>query len=116
MATTTITIDDLTGKPLDGTIERRHIEYKGRSYILDLSPESASKLDAALEPFLGRAEPTATLKPSKSVTRAPGASRQWNIGYTDARNWAKANGITVSPNGRVPNDIMQQAEAALSKS
>lgn len=102
-----IFIDDFDGKELDRD-EAVSIEfsYRGKDYTIDLSAENAALFDDAIAPFLSAA--TRVKGGKKKPTRASsGRSNTKAI-----REWANANGYTVSDRGRVPADIIEAYDAA----
>lgn len=90
MAKQTITIDDLTGKPIEGPVTPTVFTYMDREFELDLGPDSRAKLEQALEPFIAAAAPKKTrhLVPPETI-----------------RAWAKTQGIAVSNKGRLADAV-----------
>ena len=100
-------IDDFDGKGIDWD-EAVSIEfsYRGKGYTIDLSADNAALFDDAIGPFLSAASRVKGGK--KKPTRTSG-------GRTDTksiREWANANGHTVSARGRIPADIREACHAA----
>ena len=91
-----ILTDDLDGTEADQTVE---FSLGNASYSIDLSDANVAKLEAALEPFIAKAE----------KVRGGRAGRG---GTAEIRAWARENGFEVSDRGRVPADVMAAYEAA----
>lgn len=102
-----ILIDDIDGTDADRTVQ---FALDGTSYEIDLNKENAAKLEKALAPFIDKATKV-------SSARAAGgrATRRTASGRSKAaevRAWAKEQGISVPDRGRVPNEVLEQYEAA----
>ena len=93
-------VDDLTGKELAENVEaeKRVLTWKGKNYELDLAPESAKKVDDALEKILANVTPTGG-KAAKSAKRSSGDAAK-------IRAWAKEQGIEVNDRGRIHSDVV----------
>lgn len=104
--TTVTLIDDLDD---DVTTDVRTVtfDHEGKSYEVDLGADNRAALADALAPYkeagrrAGRARATSTPSRTRATSDA-GAVREW----------AAANGVQVSPRGRIPADIREQFEAA----
>ena len=101
-------IDDFDGKELDrDEAVSIKFSYRGKDYSIDLSAENAALFDDAIEPFRSAATRVKGDK-KKQIARTSG-------GRTDTkaiREWANANGHTVSDHGRIPADIVEAYDAA----
>lgn len=97
MAKRTITIDDLSGEPVEGPVTPTVFTYMDREFELDLGPDSVAKLEQALEPFITAAAPKKTrqLVPPETI-----------------RAWAKSQGITVSDKGRLADALSEAYNSA----
>lgn len=109
----TTLIDDLDGKPADRTVE---FSLDGASYTIDLSDANAGKLRKALDPFIsagsrvGRGGSSrGSGRPSASGTGRAGNDRDQN---RQIREWAAANGHSVSERGRIPQSVTDAYRAA----
>ncbi len=93
---------------IDGTGDARTIEFSiGRdAYTIDLSEKNASKLEAALAPFIEKATKAGRKTARKAGTRS--SAKDTNA----VREWARANGMKVSDRGRVPGNVVAAYEAA----
>lgn len=114
MATKHLThlIDDLDGSVLeDGAGKTVSFSLDGRAYEIDLSTENASKLLDAFAPYVNAARVT----DSGSSARSGRASRpRRDVDLNAVREWARANGYTVSDRGRVAATIVEAYQAAAS--
>jgi hypothetical protein len=115
MATETFTrlIDDLDDTKAERTVD---FAWDGVWYSIDLSKKNVAALEKALQPFVAAARVTA--QPSgKGRGRATsgGSARARARKRGDAavvRDWARANGYTVSDRGRIGADIVAAYEAS----
>lgn len=106
---TTVTLTD----DLDGTKAAETVRFglDGRSYEIDLNKRNAAALRKVLAEFTAAARKVrGTRTVSKPVAAAPVAAR---IDAKAVREWAAANGITVSARGRIPADVLSQYEESL---
>jgi len=90
---TTVT-DDLTGEVLDERVKPTEFTYQGRTYRLDLGPESVRRLEEALKPFMDAAPSVA------GRTRGPSDA-------SAVRAWAIEQGL-VEPGsrGRLSREVL----------
>jgi hypothetical protein len=98
-------VDDVDGGTADETVT---FSLDGVSYEIDLSADNAAKLREALATWVGPAR-----KIGGRSTR--GARRRAGGGTSDAqaiRDWAKANGHTVSERGRISAEVRAAYDAA----
>jgi len=102
---TTVTfIDDLDGSAASGTVS---FALDGRAYEIDLSGDNAAKLRDALAPFVAAAR-----RGDGKTRRRPSVSGgPWATGDRErtavVREWATANGYTVSARGRIARMVME---------
>ena len=107
----TTLIDDLDGKKADRTVE---FSLDGVSYTIDLSEANAGKLRKALDPYisagtrLGRAS-TARIPARRATVARTAGSRDENRAI---REWAVANGWSISERGRIPQSVTEAYRAA----
>ncbi len=102
---------------LDGSEATQSIEFsvRGKSYTIDLSDSNAADFDDALAPYIAAAEKSGGAQPARASARRAGAPRQRASGDVDpkqVRAWAEANGVAVSPRGRIKANIVEQYRAA----
>ena len=105
-------VDDLDGTVLEpGEGTSVHFALDGRGYEIDLTDENATKLRELLAPYIAAGRRTIG-----SVATAKSAGRPRSAGNTrdlqKVREWARANGHTVSDRGRIPFSILEAFDAA----
>lgn len=102
-------IDDLTQEQIEvGAGESVAFGVDGSSYAIDLTGEHAAQFRALLEPYITAARKADSATAPTRSTR-PAASKQ---DLKAVREWASANGYTVSDRGRVPNEVQTAYAAA----
>ncbi len=119
MARTTVIqlIDDIDGSEADRTVD---FGYNGKRYSLDLNEKNAAELEEVLAPYIaaagkGAAESGRASGSSRSAgppARARRAKSDSAVDPKAVRAWAEANGVEVSPRGRVKADVVEQYRAA----
>lgn len=86
--------DDFSGKvgsPDDGFVEGFQFSIDGEYYKIDISPETRTKIEKAMQPFVAKATGIDPPKaPGKSGFKLTGEQREWhgralNFGRTDPR-------------------------------
>ncbi|GAA4159508.1 Lsr2 family protein [Gryllotalpicola daejeonensis] len=110
-------VDDISGDVIaDGAGETISFAIDGKSYEIDLGEANAAKLREALQPYIaaGRRSSALSTPARQAATRATrsSSSSHWSAGYAVVREWAQANGIDVSPRGRVADSVMKAYEDA----
>jgi len=115
-------VDDLSGEPIgEGEGSTVTFGLDGTSYEIDLSAENARALREALAPYIEAGRPLRRAaaqgagrarRSGSSTAAATGGAAKWSAGYATVREWAQANGIPVSPRGRVADDVMRAFEDA----
>ncbi|WP_131747847.1 Lsr2 family protein [Frankia sp. Cppng1_Ct_nod] len=103
-------IDDLDGHEADETVR---FGLDGASYEIDLSEKNATKLRESLAPFVGAARrsggrATAARRGPRGASRRTGGTDR----TADIREWARANGYTVSDRGRIASNIVEAYDKA----
>ena len=101
--------DDIDGSANAKTVT---FSFDGSEYSIDLSTKNRAALEKALKPYLDHAS-----QQSRRSSRAPRRSRSTSPakGQPDlgaVREWARANGHTVSDRGRVSGVIQAAFDAA----
>lgn len=105
-----ILIDDLDGGPADETV---NFGLDGTSYEIDLSTENVEKLREALAPWVGHARRLGRTQLRSRRARTGSASAPASGPSANTiREWARANGYTVSERGRIAADVREAYEAA----
>lgn len=87
----------------------------GVSYEIDLSSENASKLRDDLRPWQHNGRRVGARKPAGASKRSKPPTQKPQIDPSQARairEWANANGYTVSPRGKIPAAVHEAFEAA----
>lgn len=99
--------DDLDGGKADQTVL---FTWQGVNYEIDLSKKNAAALQKALKPYLDAARKVK----SRGANRASGGSRSGarRSDLADVREWARANGHTVSDRGRIPASVLDAYDDA----
>ncbi|HEX9227460.1 MAG TPA: Lsr2 family protein [Arthrobacter sp.] len=99
-------VDDLDGSEASQSI---HFSVEKTDYVIDLSDENADEFRAAMDKFVGAARKT----DREARDKAKRAVRNSNDPAPAAvRAWAQAEGLDVSPRGRVKAEIIDQYLAA----
>src|SRR6266851_222242 len=100
-------VDDLDGSsPAAETIQ---FAYEGRRFEIDLSQANAASFRAMMSEYADRAR-RAQLRPD----RRPRAGSD-RLSAAEVRQWALAQGISVSSAGRIPTRIMQAYDESHSR-
>lgn len=102
-----ILLDDIDGSSAERTVQ---FAVDGASYEIDLSEANIARFDEALAPFIEKA--TKVGSRSGGRARGRGSAGAGRSKAAEIRVWAKEQGIAVPDRGRVPNDIIEQYEAA----
>jgi hypothetical protein len=95
--------DDLDGGKADRTVQ---FTWDGVSYEIDLSKRNATVLEKAMKPYVDAAR---KVKRSGRTSSARGAARS-DLGAV--RQWARANGHSVSDRGRIPRAVLEAYDAS----
>lgn len=102
-----ILTDDIDGGEADQSIG---FSLGNASYTIDLKDANVAKLEAALAPFIAKAERVRTPRGgSRAGTSGPRGPKS---GTATIRAWAKENGYQVSDRGRIHADVIAAYEAA----
>ncbi|WP_413451485.1 Lsr2 family protein [Georgenia phoenicis] len=96
-------IDDVDGTPADETVL---FSLDGVNYEIDLTTDNAAKLRDALAPWVGHARRAGGRRTGggRSSRRSSGGG---NSDAAKVREWARANGYTVSDRGRIPAEVTE---------
>jgi hypothetical protein len=102
-------VDDLTQQPIeDGAGESVRFALDGVSYTIDLTSEHAEEFRAALTPYVNAARKADVAVRAKAST----SSRAPKGDLKAIREWANANGYSVSSRGRIPAEVQSAYNAA----
>ena len=107
--TRVVMIDDLTGEEVGEGGQTLTFSVSGVDYSIDLSAESVSKFEAALQPYINVAE---RVGGRKSRGGSNSASAPGGVDPRAVRAWAASNGVEVSARGRIPAGLLAQYRAA----
>ncbi|WP_430335897.1 histone-like nucleoid-structuring protein Lsr2 [Rhodococcus sp. ACT016] len=100
-------VDDLDGDPIDIGGETISFAVNGVDYSIDLNDKNATEFHRKLDYYIKYATRVGGRKATRPAKQASnGASTQ------QIREWANANGYTVSARGRVAADIVEAYAAA----
>src|SRR3954454_3891585 len=113
MATKSVTItefiDDLDGGKADRTVT---FAVDGTTYEIDLSKRNAAAFAKALKPYV-EAGRKVRRPHGKTATRSSARrSRPNGSDLAAVREWARANGHSVSDRGRIPAAVLEAHAAA----
>jgi len=100
-----VLIDDIDGGKAAETVT---FALDGVSYEIDLSEKNARKLRDDLATWTGHARRAGAAKAASR--RRAGAAKRTDLGAV--REWARANGHTVSDRGRISADIQAAYDKA----
>jgi hypothetical protein len=108
--TVTTLVDDIDGSEATETVR---FGLDGATYEIDVSKAHAEDLREVLAPFVSVARRLSG--PGGRARSAASTPRQRSSADIDpkaVRAWAEANGVTVSPRGRIKSDVLEQYRAA----
>jgi len=113
MAKTVITqvTDDLDGSTGAETIS---FAYRGTTYEIDLGRRNASAFDKIMKPYVDAARKvTAARGGRRGSSNGRRAARRSSAGeLASIREWARAQGYSVSDRGRISANVMDAFEKA----
>jgi hypothetical protein len=98
--------DDIDGSAAEGTVT---FALNGVQYDIDLSKKNADKLVKALAPYVASARKVGSRTSPRPGRAAPSPRKH---DQAAVREWARAQGITISDRGRIAADVLAQYEAA----
>lgn len=96
---------DLSGEAGAETVA---FAWKGSAYEIDLTAKEVEKIEKALQAVID-----ASRKIGKTGSAKPSGSRSARRSQSDydpaaVRAWATANGVTVSPRGRISAEVVEK--------
>jgi hypothetical protein len=97
--------DDLDGSEAEGAVT---FAFNGVGYELDLSARNRDKLLKAFGPYVEAGRKVS----ARASSRRPAAPPAKRHDQSAVREWARAQGMTVSDRGRIPADVMTKYESA----
>jgi len=102
--------DDLDGGSATETVL---FGLDGDALEIDLNEENANKLRDALAPYVGAARRAGGSAPRHRPASTPAArTSNTDVDPKAVRAWAAANGVEISPRGRLKSEIVAQYQAA----
>ncbi len=103
--------DDIDGSEASETLS---FGLDGQQYEIDLNEEHAADLREVLAPFISVARRVGGGSGGgrKGRTVAPKQRTGDELDPKAVRSWAEANGVKVSPRGRISADVVEQYKAA----
>jgi hypothetical protein len=102
-----VLLDDLDGGTADETVS---FALDGVSYEIDLSAENAAKLRESFAQWVGHGRRVGG-RGGRGGRRSGGSSGRSSGNSTEIREWARANGYTVSDRGRIPAEVKAAFDA-----
>lgn len=105
MAIKTVLVDDIDGSNLPAGSKSTTFALDGVSYEIDLGPANAAQLSDALAPYIAAARRTGSPRATSRSTATDPAR------LAAIREWARANGHTVSDRGRIAGSIVAAYDA-----
>jgi len=104
-------IDDVDGSLADETVL---FSLDGVNYEIDLNEKNAAKLRDALAPWIGNARRVGGRRtPGRRGRSGSSSGRSSSSGEAaKIREWARANGYTVSDRGRIPAEVIEAYQKA----
>ena len=113
MAKTVITqiTDDLDGSSGAETVT---FGYRGTNYEIDLGRRNASAFDKTMRPYVDAARKVTTVRGGRRASSdGRRTSRRSSAGQlASIREWARAEGYSVSDRGRISANVMEAYEKA----
>jgi Lsr2 len=97
--------DDIDGGKADETVT---FVWDGVSYEIDLSKRNHAAFRRAVKPYVDAARRVRRTRRSSAAPKR----REHNAGPAEIREWARANGHSVSDRGRVPRELLEAYTAA----
>ena len=102
-----VLIDDIDGGKAAETVT---FALDGVSYEIDLSDKNARKLRDDLATWTGHARRAGSAKAASRRRAGAGTAKRGDLGVV--REWARANGHTVSDRGRISADVQAAYDKA----
>jgi Lsr2 len=99
--------DDLDGS---AAVEGVTFGFRGTEYEIDLNAKNVAALEKVLDRYITAGRKVSRSKSNGAAGRRGRSSAKAGVG--DLREWARANGYTVSDRGRIPGEIRDAYEAA----
>lgn len=101
---TTVTLIDDLDDSVTEDVQSVTFAHEGKAFEIDLGPEGRATLEELLAPYK-----TAGRRAGRATAATPAAPRSRSASDAKViREWATTKGITISPRGRIPEDIRAQ--------
>jgi hypothetical protein len=102
-----ITIDDLTGEPIeDGEGENIKLTVNGAAYELDLTKANAKKFYDVIGPYIDKAAQVDERPATPARRSSSGGKKKTDPDLLAAmRTWLRENGHEVSDRGRIAQNL-----------
>lgn len=104
---TVVLTDDIDGSVADST---QTFALNGISYEIDLNEANTEALKAALAPWIAAARKAGGRAATSRAGRGSVRSKRGEV--RELREWARANGYTVSDRGRISAEVQSAFRAA----
>jgi Lsr2 len=98
--------DDLDGGKAEGSVR---FAYRGTTYEIDLSKRNRAAMEKTFAPYIAAGRKVTPARRSTTRARPTGSSKS---DLAAIREWANANGYTVSDRGRIAADVQAAYHAA----
>lgn len=100
-------IDDIDGSDLGDKANTLSFAFEGKEYSIDLSDENADTFRQLMSTYIeaGHRITGNKTKTTRKTKTSPGDTKA-------VREWARAQGYTVSDRGRIPAEVMDAYTAA----
>lgn len=102
-----VLIDDLDGGDADETVT---FALDGVAYEIDLNAKNAAALREAFAPWVAHGRRVGG-RTRSGGSRRSGTPRSAGGKNSEIREWARANGYTVSERGRIPAEVKSAYDA-----
>lgn len=99
-------VDDLDGTEATETVT---FQLDGVTYEIDLNEQNAAALRQDVEPYTVAARRVSSTRGRSGRRRGSSVPKS---NTAEVREWARANGYTVSDRGRVPAEVQDAYDAA----
>ena len=99
--------DDIDGGKAQGTVR---FAYDGVEMEIDLSSRNRNAMEKAFKPYIDAARTVRATRTKRATVTRRTPSRRPDLAAI--RDWANANGISVSGRGRIAADVVAAYDAA----
>ncbi len=99
--------DDIDGGKAQGTVR---FAYDGVEMEIDLSTKNRNAMEKVFKPYIDAARKVRGTGTKRTTSARSASGRRADL--AEIRDWANANGITVSGRGRIAADVIAAYDAA----